>query len=142
MSNYLLGTVAIDCGTQNNTKLTTPGTIITSPNYPNIYEKIGEKVKDCAITIKFPQKVRLTFLAFDLAPDCSHDYMKFFDGPTSRSSQISNTMCGSVVPQPLESSRRTMRIVFHASPSNKTLTHTGFKIMAEAGNNMFYLHLS
>ena len=128
----ILGTIIIDCDSPLDTVVTVPGSTIISPNYPNDYENN----EDCAITIRFPERVRLTFLAFDIeeSSDCSWDYMQFFDGPTSTSPQIATTVCGSIAPQPLESSGRTMSILFH---SDHSIRHTGFKIFAESGNTTF-----
>ena len=129
---FILGTITIDCDSPLDTVVTAPGSTIISPNYPNNYENN----KDCAITIRFPERVRLTFLAFDIeeSSDCSWDYMQFFDGPTSTSPQIATTVCGSIAPQPLESSGRTMSILFH---SDHSIRHTGFKIFAESGNTIY-----
>ena len=70
-------------------EVTTPGTIITSPNYPGNYSNNME----CQMKIRFPadQIVTITVDEFDVEPldefdddsSCEYDFLTLFDGKPS-----------------------------------------------------------
>ena len=124
--------VAIDCEPPLNTEIVVPGTIIISQNYPAFYENY----KDCAITVRFHHKVRITFLAFKVEQhsSCNYDYLKIFDGPTSSYSQIGSKLCGLTTPQPIESTGNLLHITFHSDSSS---ANAGFRLLAEELGRQF-----
>ena len=110
--------------------VTTPGAMIASPNYPDDYENN----QDCEITIRFTTRIRLIFLAFDVEesyPNCTYDYLKIFDGPSSSSPSLfsQGNLCGSTIPQPISSTGNILHILFH---SDSSTAKTGFKIQPQA----------
>ena len=110
--------------------VTRPGAMIASPNYPDDYENN----QDCEITIRFTTRIRLIFLAFDVEenyPNCTYDYLRIFDGPSSSSPQLfsQGNLCGSTIPYSMVSTGNAVRILFH---SDSSTVEGGFKIQAEA----------
>ena len=113
----------MDCDSPYDTEVTTPGSIIQSPNYPSPYEPR----KDCRTTIRFSNGILLRFLYFDVELDssCRGDYLIIYDGPDDTSSQIGTKLCGNTKPTEIESSGNTMHIQFH---TDSNLQETGFVI--------------
>ena len=119
----------MNCDSPFHTKVTVPGTIIRSPNYPSSYEP----GKDCRTTIRFSNRIVLRFLNFDVEyhGDCTHDYLIIYDGPDDTSSQIGAKLCGDTKPTEIVSSGNTMHIRFH---TDGNVQKTGFQIeMIEIG---------
>ena len=121
--------------------VTIPGAMIASPNYPDDYENN----QDCEITIRFTTRIRLIFLAFDLEesyPNCTYDYLRIFDGPSSSSPPLfsQGNLCGSTIPHSKVSTGNTIRLLFHTDTST---VEGGFKIQAEAydGGKITYVSL-
>ena len=114
----------MNCDSPFHTKVTVPGTIIRSPNYPSSYEP----GKDCRTTIRFLNRVLLRFLSFDVEKhsSCNYDYLIVYDGPDDSSSQIGTKLCGNTKPTEVESSGNTVHISFHTDGS---VQKAGFRIV-------------
>ena len=121
--HLFIGLVTIDCDSPYDTEVTTPGTLIQSPNYPSSYEP----EKDCRTTITFSKRILLRFLYFDIEEDsnCDYDYLIIYDGPDDSSSQIGTKLCGNTNPTEIESSGTTIHILFHTDSSEQ---RDGFQI--------------
>ncbi|CAK8682879.1 unnamed protein product [Clavelina lepadiformis] len=100
------------------------GGIIQTPNYPNAYDH----ARVCTWNIQVPEnrRVTLTFNTFDVEDPyeedgvCYWDHVELFNGINPNSPSIRGRICGSVIPDPFDSSGNTMRVVFttDASVSN------------------------
>ena len=123
--------VTIDCNSPFDEVLT-PGTVITSPNYPNSYANN----LDCEMTIRFSESTRVliefdpTFEIEYSSYGCSYDYLEVYDGPSTDSPIGGSKICGSSAPAPIQSTGDSMKLIFHTDSSE---TKTGFKITASAG---------
>ena len=108
--------------------VTKPNVVIVSPNYPNKYESNSH----CEITIRYPERVRVTFLDFSIInePPCGNVYMTLFDGSPSSTTQIVSKLCGTRRPPPLYAKGNVMHLLFH---SDHDASGYGFKILAESG---------
>ena len=109
--------------------MSTPGTTIISPNYPNGYP--WSTGRDCQITLKFQQRVSITFEDFSVygSGDCDdHDdsWLEVHNGGSQGSLVTGKRLCGYDTPRPMQSTGNSMTIVFHAGPYNAK----GFKIVA------------
>ena len=121
------------CSTELS-ELNTGGVSIVSPNYPNNYPHN----QHCDITIKFgPEKrVLLKFEVFQLYEDknevdCNYDWLEVYDDEDIKYPS-GGALCKSYNPGRIESSRNTMRLVFHSDGQDNEL---GFKIdVEELGN--------
>ena len=113
----------MNCDSPFHTKVTVPGTIIRSPNYPSSYEP----GKDCRTTIRFSRRILLRFLNFDVEYDssCGYDYLIIYDGPDDTTSQIGAKLCGNTKPTEIKSSGNTMHIQFHTDGRTE---ESGFQI--------------
>ena len=113
----------MDCDSPYDTEVTTPGSIIQSPNYPSPY-KPG---KDCRTTIRFSNRILLRFLNLEVeyGSSCHYDYLIIYDGPDDTTSQIGAKLCGNTKPTEIESSGNTMHVQFH---TDGTTEKTGFQI--------------
>ena len=125
-------TVMIDCSPPFDEVLT-PGTVITSPNYPNSYANN----LDCEMTIRFSDSIKVliefdpTFEIESGSYGCSYDYLEAHDGPSSTDSPIGGSkICGRSAPAPIQSTGNSMKLIFHTDSS---VTKIGFKITANAG---------
>lgn len=131
--------VTIDCNSPFDEVLT-PGTVITSPNYPNSYANN----LDCEMTIRFSESTKV-LIEFDptfeieyishgcngvYCNGCSYDYLEVYDGPSTDSPLGGSRICGSSAPAPIQSTGNSMKLIFHTDSSE---TKTGFKITASAG---------
>ena len=132
---YSILDLTVDCcsnesGTRSVDEITTPGTIIISPNHPNGYENS----KDCQISIRFSGRVRIKFEAFNIEDhrSCGYDYLEVRDGEGSSSSLIGSRLCGTTIPSAIESSGSSMTLNFHTDGS---VVRPGFKIITELGKN-------
>ena len=123
--HLFIALVTIDCDLPYDAEVTTPGTLIQSPNYPSSYEP----GKDCRTTITFSNRILLRFLYFDVEEDlyCDKDYLIIYDGPDDRnwSSQMITKLCGNTNPTEIESSGTTIHILFHTDSSEQ---RDGFRI--------------
>ena len=121
--HLFIALVTIDCDLPYDAEVTTPGTLIQSPNYPSSYEP----GKDCRTTITFSNRILLRFLYFDVeeVADCDYDYLIIYDGPDDSSSQIGTKLCGNTNPTEIESSGTTIHILFHTDSSEQ---RDGFQI--------------
>ena len=123
--HLFIGLVTIDCDSPYDTEVTTPGSIIQSPNYPSSYER----EKDCRTTIRFSNRVLLRFLNFDVEKHedkiCEYDYLIIYDGPDDSSTQIGTKLCGNTKPAEVESSGNTVHILFHTDDYTQK---AGFRI--------------
>ena len=115
--------------------VTEPNVLIVSPNYAKEGTANYPSNSHCEITIRFTERVRLTFLEVSINDDapCNEDYMQFFEGSTSTAAQIGSKWCGTKRPLPLYAKGSTMHLLFH---SNHKSTGYGFKILAEPGKLM------
>ena len=137
---YVSGsTVTIDCKEPHETKekeITAPGTVIISPNHPNFYPRNA----DCHAVIRFPQRVRITFQAFDLESfgSCAHDYLEIRDGDSKtrfpNPPKLIAKLCGTTTPSSILSTKTAMTLVFK---TDSETAKTGFKIVTERGKNRF-----
>ena len=121
--HLFIAVVTIDCDLPYDAEVTTPGTLIQSPNYPSSYEP----GKDCRTKITFSTRILLRFLYFDVeeVADCDYDYLIIYDGPDDSSSQIETKLCGNTNPTEIESSGTTIHILFHTDSSEQ---RDGFQI--------------
>ena len=103
-----------------------PGTRIISPNYPRNYDS----GKDCQITINLSERVRISFEAFDIEShsSCTKDYIQVREGDSANSKSISPKLCGNTIPDAIESSNKSMTLIFHTDGSG---VQSGFKILVE-----------
>ena len=139
---YVSGsTVTIDCEEPHETKekeITAPGTVIISPNHPDFYPRNA----DCHAVIRFPQRVRITFQAFDLESfgSCAHDYLEIRDGDSKtrfpNPPKLIAKLCGTTTPTSVLSTKTAMTLIFH---SDSSTSGSGFKIATERGKNRFSL---
>ena len=122
----------IDCNSPFDEVITTPGTVIISPNHPNNYDNN----RDCQITIHFSERVRILFEAFNIEShsSCAYDYLEVRDGDSSTSDLIGSKLCGTSIPGAMESSGSTMTLILHTDYS---VVRSGFKITTELGKNEF-----
>ena len=113
----------MDCDSPYDTEVTTPGSIIQSPNYPSPYEP-GQ---DCRTTIRFSNRILLRFLNFDVEDDssCDYDYLIIYDGPDDTTSQIGAKLCGNTKPTEIKSSGNTVHILFHTDGDAQFRGKTG-----------------
>ena len=122
--------VTIDCSSPFD-EVTTPGTSIMSPNYPNNYGS-GQ---DCQVTIRFAGSPTV-LIEFDPLynieshSSCSYDYLEVRDGPSASSSLIGSKHCGATAPAPIQSTGNSMTLIFHTDSS---FQKAGFKIVANPG---------
>ena len=126
------GNVSIDCDSPFD-EVSTPGTRIVSPNHPGNYEND----KDCQITIRFPERVRIKFEEFDIEfhSSCEYDYIQVRDGDNANSSLIASKLCGTTIPDAIESSGQSMTLIFH---TDESFNGGGFQILTELGSNEFH----
>ena len=122
----------IDCDSPFD-EVITPGTRIISPNHPGNYENN----KDCQVTIRFSGGVRIRFEAFniELSKSCAYDYIEVRDGDSANSNLIGSRLCGTTIPDPIESSGSSLTLIFHTDVNT---VGTGFKIITEEGMNSVY----
>ena len=123
----------IDCDSPFEV-VTTPGTTIITPNYPDDYPMH----LDCQVTLKFEQRVSIVFEDFSVYGSSGYcdDYYRYswlevHDGENSDSPLIGEKLCGPLpkspnIPSPMESSGNSMTLVFHSD----YYIDTGFKIMS------------
>merc|ERR1719400_914241 len=88
----------IDCESPFDV-ITSPGTTIISPNYPDRY---GVDLI-CETTITFENRVSLTFEYFRVSDYHCYDWLEVRDGDSSESEMIGNKLCGSSLPNEIES---------------------------------------
>ena len=128
----------MDCEEPYDAEVTESGTIIPSPNYPNLYENS----KTCQISIKADERhaVTIEFLEFDVdrheesSNTCSNDWLEVHDGDIGESAQ---RLCGETIPAPITSSGNSMTLVFK---SNSNTRHSGFMIRVDIGTNNLNLN--
>ena len=113
----------IDCDSPFD-EVITPGTRIISPNHPGNYENN----KDCQVTIRFSGGVRIRFEAFniELSKSCAYDYIEVRDGDSANSNLIGSRLCGTTIPDPIESSGSSLTLIFHTDVNT---VETGFEII-------------
>ena len=104
--------------------VTTSGVTIVSPNYPNFYD---DNIS-CQLTLTFDVKVSIEFETFYTD---SSDHLEVRDGDSS-SSRLIGTVDGPDTPSPMESTGRSMTLVFS---SNYNYGYSGFRIIANEGKN-------
>ena len=112
-------------------EVTTPGTIITSPNYPGNYDD----GMNCQLTVRFAANeiVAITLDKFDVEDGslCNYDYLTFYDGDTTSSRIIDKELCGySARGKTFKSTGNVMTLFFK---SDDSVTRPGFKIYANNG---------
>ena len=130
-SNFITAPVTINCGFPYDTEIVIPGTIINSPNYPRFYSPDN----DCKTTIRFSNRIRMTFLNFDVEEGIiwCPDFLEIYDGPDETSSQIGPKLCGQIRPIDVESTGNILHILFH---TDDVAERTGFQIkLLEIGEN-------
>ena len=118
------------------TQITTPETIIQSPNYPNDYPN----ARDCAAVVQFGQgqRVSVEFLAFNLEPHnrCVYDWLEIRDGNNAGADLLSTRLCGEQLFAPITSTGNTLHIHFHTDGS---VTKSGFQLKVKIGkHHTFY----
>ncbi|KAK7930543.1 hypothetical protein WMY93_006938 [Mugilogobius chulae] len=100
-------------GDQGN--LQTPGS--PGQNYPH------DALYQWKITVPEGEKVRLTFMTFDLVPEVCGDFVQVYDGEGTGSSSLGK-FCGGTMPKPVETvMSNTMMVRFK---SDSTLSSKGF----------------
>ena len=112
----------ISCGTQA-ARVTIPGTILTSPNYPNYYDNNLE----CTTVVRFPpgELIQLEFLDFEL--ESGSDWLEIRDGDNAYANQIGSRLSGVQNPGSIISSGNALYLHFLTDGSVK---ERGFKIKA------------
>ena len=130
------GETAIDCSSPFD-EVTTPGTPVISPNHPGNYE--SNKV--CQLTIRFSERVRIRFEAFNIEShsSCRYDYLEVRDGESSSSNLIGSRLCGTTIPEAVESSGSSMTLIFH---SDSSVERSGFRLIAEVGKHSLIICFS
>ena len=122
-------TVPMDCGEPHH-EVTQPGTIVTSPNYPNEYQNNQE----CGTIIRFGSGERVILEVQDFNVEhhsaCVWDFVEIRDGDNANSTQIEPKLCGSDIPRPIKSSGNTLFIRFK---TDDDVTHSGFKMKVDKG---------
>ena len=110
--------------------------LIVSPNYTKEGTANYPSNSHCEITIRFTERVRLTFLEVSIndVPPCNDDYLQFFEGSTSSAAQIGSKWCGTIRPLPLYAKGKIMHLLFHSNHDDAT--GYGFKLLAESGKSM------
>ena len=114
------------------TQITTPETIIQSPNYPNNYPN----ARDCTAVVQFAQgqRVFVEFLAFNLEPHnrCVYDWLEIRDGNNAGADLLSTRLCGEQLFAPITSTGNTLHIQFHTDHSR---TKSGFQLKVKNGRH-------
>jgi len=139
--------VTMDCVAPFD-EVTTPGTIITSPNYPGNYDD----GMNCQLTVRFAANeiVAITLDEFDVEDGslCNYDYLTLYDGDTTssriidkefhhfefhHSETIISRLCGySARGKTFKSTGNVMTLFFK---SDDSVTRPGFKIYANNGTS-------
>ena len=124
--------MVIDCDSPFD-EVIAPGARIISPNHPGDYENN----KDCQITIRSSVRVRIRFEAFNIEShdSCLYDYIEVRDGDSENSNLIGSKLCGTTIPDPIESSGSSLTLIFHTDVNT---VETGFEIVTEEGRNLMY----
>ena len=122
--------MVIDCDSPFD-EVIAPGARIISPNHPGDYENN----KDCQITIRSSVRVRIRFEAFNIEThnSCAYDYIEVRDGDSANSNLIGPKLCGTTLPEPIESSGSSLTLIFH---TDHNTVRTGFRIITEEGMNL------
>ena len=118
-------------------EVTTPGTIITSPNYPGNYNNRLY----CQLTVRFAadEIVAITLDEFDVDDEeksifyspCYYDHLTLYDGDTTSSRIIDKALCGrSARGKTFKSTGNVMTLFFK---SDNSVTRPGFKLYANNG---------
>uniref|UniRef100_H2YKV3 CUB domain-containing protein n=1 Tax=Ciona savignyi TaxID=51511 RepID=H2YKV3_CIOSA len=98
--------------------------VITSPNYPAVYNNHDY----CLWTIAVPEgrqiNLRWTNFTIELHSSCRFDYLKLYNGPTTDSPLI-DTYCGTNEPTEFQSGGNTVTILFQ---SDFSVTHGGWRM--------------
>ena len=109
--------------------MTSPDTVITSPNHPEYYPNN----QSCRTVIRFAEerRVSLTFLAFNLdgGTGCNYDWLEIRDGDNANASLIGPKLCGNQRPGQIISNGNALYIFFHADHKG---AGSGFKIRVDA----------
>ena len=109
-------------------EITDPGTILTSPNYPNEYLNNME----CGTKIRFQpgERVVLEVEHFHVEHHsaCVWDYVEVRDGDNASYTRIEPKLCGSAIPSPIISSGNTLFLWFK---TDDDMTHSGFKMRVD-----------
>jgi len=121
----------IDCESPYGV-ITRPEITIISPGYPGPYSR-GSIL--CETTITFENKVLLTFENFDVSSHSfCQDWVEVRDGDSSESEMIGERLCGNILPDPMESTGKSITLVFNTT-SGYYIDDTGFRILAQLGKN-------
>ena len=128
----------MDCTSPFEMEVTVSGTVILSPNHPNLYENNI----DCQTEIRFQsgQTILLEFLRFDIRSftslcDGPHDDWLEIRDDGSSSSPL--RLCGTTTPTRYYSTGNELTLVFH---SQSVWRGSGFTIRADLGKNYFIVH--
>ena len=114
-----------------DTVITTSGSVITSPNYPNDYQSF----KNCEVRVQMMGRIHITFLDFHLetSSSCEKDYLDIYGDQISSSEQIGTRLCGDMTPRPMVSASSSLHFLFL---SDNATVGSGFRILVEdSGNN-------
>ena len=124
----------MDCGGAF-VHVTTPETIIQSPNYPKDYPNN----QDCKAVVKFTQgqRVSVEFLAFSVeygCCGCRHDWLEIRDGSDSSANRLAKK-CGSHLFPPIYSTGNTLYLHFH---TDRSKTRSGFQLRVQHAPGMHH----
>ena len=119
--------------------VTIPGTIITSPNFPNNYPNY----QDCEMLITMPKGtlVLLDFLSLNIESSwwglSCNDWLEVFDGSDASvgTDRIGEKICGNETPNQMAASGNTLFISFR---SNYAGSSAGFQIKVDVGMNLIF----
>ncbi|XP_063804239.1 embryonic protein UVS.2-like isoform X2 [Pseudophryne corroboree] len=109
---------------------------MTSANYPSAYPSNA----DCVWLIRSPSgQATLSFSAFDVqsSPDCTSDYIRIYDGPSTTSPVLLDKTCGTGLIPLIVASTNQMLVEF---TSDSSVTGVGFKASyssVQCGGNFF-----
>ena len=133
-SRFFLESKTIDCEPPY-VEVTEKGVAISSPNYPNRYERY----LDCQLTIRYGvnDTVAITFMVFSVGynwdRNCRNDFLAIHDGESTDSPLIGPKLCGtSPSGTTVRSTRNVMTLHFH---TRNTGGKTGFKLFAQSGKS-------
>ncbi|XP_024214976.1 cubilin [Halyomorpha halys] len=96
-------------------------TVIKSPGISSYPPNV-----DCAwyISVQSGSAIKIHFDTFDLDSDCSHDYLKIFNGDSPLSPLISHH-CGNIVPADIITQSNYVTLLFH---SDESVEKSGFQL--------------
>ncbi|XP_018599042.1 tumor necrosis factor-inducible gene 6 protein-like [Scleropages formosus] len=121
---YCYNPAAKECGGI----FTDQGRVIRSPGFPEPYEH--EQICYWHIRVRYGQRIRLSFLSFDLEedPGCLADYLEIYDSYDDIGG-FTGRFCGTELPEDFTSTGNVMTLKFL---SDSSVTASGFRLQYTA----------